>query len=206
MKEMKVYQSNEADGIVTLDLQSQTTQADRTVMEQAIHRTINLLLVAIFITPAILYGGEPGRDALFHIERNKNANIVQYDVQVGEDGMLHSKEPVVAYWVRLAEKGQVEKLTWIQRKFAYGFVVKLNKEKNTATLDLALDIDRTIVVERDGDDYRALTQINGISSYVDRIFIHASGKGTSTRVDYIELYGNTMDNRDESYERITLTR
>ena len=40
--------------------------------------------------PAIAYGREPGRDALFRIERNENANIVQYDAQVAEDGKSNS--------------------------------------------------------------------------------------------------------------------
>ena len=149
---------------------------------------------------------EPGRDALFHIERNKNANIVQYDAQIGANGRLDSKKPVVAYWVRLAEQGQVKKLTWIQRKFAYGFAVKLDKDENTATLNLVRKIGRTIEVKRVGEDYRAVTQINGVAAYIDRIFIHASGKGLSTRVDYIDLHGNAVKNLDVQYERIPGTR
>jgi hypothetical protein len=148
-------------------------------------------------------GGEPGRDALFHIERNKNANIVQYDVQIGADGRLDSKKPVVAYWIRLAEQGQIRKLTWIQRKFAYGFTVKLDQDENTATLNLVRKIGRTIEVKRVGEDYRAVTQIHGVASYIDRIFIHASGKGLSTRVDYIDLHGNAVKNLDVQYERIS---
>jgi len=147
-------------------------------------------------------GDEPGRVSLFHIERNKNANIVQYDVQIGANGRLDSKKPVVAYWVRLAEQGQVKKLTWIQRKFAYGFTVKLDQNENTATLNLVRKIGRTIEVKRVGEDYRAVTQINGVASYIDRIFIHATGKGLSTRVDYIDLHGNAVNNLDVQYERI----
>jgi len=147
-------------------------------------------------------GDEPGRDALFHIERNKNANIVQYDAQIGPNGRLDSKKPVVTYWVRLAEQGQVKKLTWIQRKFAYGFAVKLDKDENTATLNLVRKIGRTIEVKRVGEDYRAVTQINGVESYIDRLFIHATGKGLSTRVGYIDLHGNAVKNLDVQYERI----
>ncbi len=97
------------------------------------------MLIAIIVTPASLYGDEPDRDALFHIERNKNANIVQYDAQIKPDGMLYSKEPVVGYWIRLADQGQVKELTWIQKTFAYGFTVKLNKDENTATLDMVVE-------------------------------------------------------------------
>ena len=112
--------------------------------------TIKLLLFAIIVTPAILQGAELKRDALFHIERNKNANIVQYDAQVTPDGKLYSKEPVVGYWVRLAARGEIKELTWVQKTFAYGFKVKLNKKENTATLDMAADLRRTILVKRIG--------------------------------------------------------
>ena len=171
-------------------------------MKQAILKAISLWLVAVAITPTILNGAEPDNDALFRIERNKNANIVQYDARIGANGLLHEKEPVVAYWVRLAEQGQVRKLSWSQRKFAYGFKVKLDNDENTATIDMALNIGRNIMVKRENDDYRAVIQINGVASYLEKMFIHATGKGISTRLSYIELHGNAVNNGEEQYERI----
>lgn len=171
-------------------------------MKQEILKAISLCLLAAAITPTILNGAEPDHDALFHIERNKNANIVQYDARIGTNGMLHEKEPVAVYWVRLAEQGQVRKLSWSQRKFAYGFKVKLDNNKNTATMDMALNIGRTIMVKREDEDYRAVIQINGVTSYLEKMFIHASGKGISTRLNYIELHGNAVTNGDKQYERI----
>ena len=153
--------------------------------------------------PAIVQGTEQDRDALFHIERNKNANIVQYDAQLDQNGTLNSKQPVVAYWVRLAEQGQVKKLGWLQKRFAYGFTVKLNEDQNTATLDMAANLGRSITVKRDGEDYRAIANINGVTCYVDRLFIHARGKGVTTRVNYIEWYGNSVHNDEEQYERFS---
>ena len=167
------------------------------------HRTSKLLLIAIIFTPAILYGGEPDRDALFHIERNKNANIVQYDARTGPDGLLYSKEPVVGYWIRQADQGQVKELTWVQNKFAYGFKVKLNKPENTATMDMVAKIGRAILVKRVGEDYRAIADIDGVESYIDKIFINATGQGMSVKVDYIELYGKAVDNQAEQYERFS---
>ena len=40
------------------------------------------------------------------------------------DGKLNTDEPVKAYWIRYAEKGQKEDLSYIQRKFAYGLTSK----------------------------------------------------------------------------------
>ncbi len=165
--------------------------------------TIKLLLFAIIVTPAILQGAELKRDALFHIERNKNANIVQYDAQVTPDGKLYSKEPVVGYWVRLAARGEIKELTWVQKTFAYGFKVKLNKKENTATLDMAADLRHTILVKRVGGDFRAIAKIDGVESYIDKVFIHATGKGTSTRINYIELHGKAIKGQARQYERFS---
>jgi len=166
-------------------------------------KTINLLLITLIAAPVFGHGNEPDRDALFHIERNKNANIIQYDAQVNPDGKLYSGEPVVAYWIRLAEQGQVMKLTWIQKEFAYGFKVKLSKSENTATLEMAVNLGRTILVKKNGDDYRAISEIDGVESYIDRIFIHATGRGVSTRVNYIELHGKAVNNQAGQYERFS---
>jgi hypothetical protein len=146
-------------------------------------------------------GNTPNRGALFHIERNKNANIVQYDAQFQQNGTLHSEQPVVAYWVRLAEQGQIRELSWVQKKFAYGFSVKLNKVENTAKLEMVAIPGRTIMIRLDNGDYRAITDINGVKCYVEKLFIHADGEGLSTSVNYIELFGNSVSNDADQYER-----
>jgi len=61
---------------------------------------------------------------LFIIERSKNANVVHYDARLTADGELDPKEPVIAYWIRLAEDGRREELSWIEKKKTYGFTIK----------------------------------------------------------------------------------
>ena len=72
-----------------------------------------------------------------------------------------------------------------------------------ATLDMAAGLGRTIMVVLDGEDYRAMAEINGVTSYVDKLFIHASGEGLSTRVEYIELHGISVQDHSKQYERFT---
>ena len=176
-------------------------------MNRALPRIlVTILTLSLALMPAAKSNGQesvatPGRDALFHIERNKNANIVQYDAQLGQDGLLNSKQPVVVYWVRLAEQGQARELSWLQKKFAYGFKAKTNKDENTATLEMVRGLARTIMVKRDEGDYRAVADINGMKCYVDKLFIHARGSGLATRVNYIEWYGVSVENNEEQYER-----
>ena len=58
---------------------------------------------------------------LFIIERSKNTNVVHYDARLTADGKLDPEEPVIAYYVMLAEDGRRKELSWIEKKMAYGF-------------------------------------------------------------------------------------
>jgi hypothetical protein len=51
-----------------------------------------LISICLIILPVVVFGSEPGRAPLFKIERNTNANIIQYDAQIGPDGRLLKKE------------------------------------------------------------------------------------------------------------------
>jgi hypothetical protein len=140
--------------------------------------------------------------AIFQVERSKNANVVQYDVQVHPDGALDSEDPVVAYWIRHAEEGQAEELSWVQRNFAYGFDIEWREEGRTVELELKADIGRSIQVRHDGTGYIATTLIDGVDSRIERIFIHATGKGLGTKVHYIDLFGTGIADGSPREERV----
>jgi len=165
-------------------------------------KTAQVVMMALMFIPLALACNEVQSQALFKIERNKNANIVQYDARVDTDGKLHEKEPVVAYWVRHAEQGQVEELSWVQKTFAYGFDADLGKDRRMVALDLAADIGRTITVRQDAGRYRAAADIDRKAAWISKIFIHATGKGMSTKVDYIDMHGDGVDGGGARYERI----
>ena len=164
-------------------------------------------IIAICLAMALLYASlpvqakTPARQHLFHIERSKNANIVQYDAQVGEDGKLFKKKPVVGYWIRHAEQGQVKELTWIQRTFAFGFDTKLDKSRESAELHMKADVGREINIVRNGDEFRATVMIDGALSYFEKMYIDASRKGFSLTVRYVELYGADMQTGEARYEK-----
>ncbi len=160
-----------------------------------------MVIMTLMFSPSVLYGGELTRHGLFKIERNTNDNIIQYDAQIGRDGKLDSRAPVVGYWIRLAEEGQIKKLSFVQKKFAYGFKASYNAKEDTAEIKMAANIGRSITVRLVGDRYRALAAIDGNLSYINTIYIHAHGKGMSTKVEYIELRGIDSQTRDVSYER-----
>ena len=155
----------------------------------------------VFIT-VVLQADEVRQQPLFKIERNKNANVVQYDARIAADGTLYKKEPVTAYWVRLAEQGQKQELSWMQKTFAYGINAKLSRDRKSAELELKAEIGRPIHVQPKGDSYRAMANIDGVPAYIEKIYIHATGSGMSTKVEYIDLHGNSIDGGSQQYERI----
>lgn len=157
------------------------------------------LIVALLALPT--FADETQQRALFTIERSKNANVVQYDVRVDENGKLAKKKPVVAYWIRPGKDERIRKLSWIQRTFAYGFKAKLNKARDSATLDLVADIGRLIHVNLVDGNYLASMRIDGVESYVERLYIKSTGSGASTSVDYIDLQGRGVESGEQHYER-----
>jgi len=166
-----------------------------------VRRFIGSMMLVLICIPIFAQAETSSRQHLFHIERSKNANIVQYDAQVEPDGTLKKRKPVVVYWIRLAEQGQEKKLSWIQRVFAYGFKAKPDSEAGTVELDMVVDFDRPITVVRDGDRYRATMQIDRSLSYLDRFYVNATRKGWSVKVHYVEAFGEEMETGEPSYEK-----
>ncbi len=160
-----------------------------------------IVTLTLMFSPSVLCGGELLRQGLFRIERSTNDNIIQYDAQIGRDGKLDSRKPVVGYWIRLAEQGQVKKLNFMQKKFAYGFKTSYNAVEDTAEIKMAANIGRSITVRLAGCRFRALTTIDGNLSYIEVIYIRARGKGIFTKVEYIELHGIDAHTGAVRYER-----
>jgi hypothetical protein len=165
-------------------------------------RKITTILVLIQLCAPLLVQAETlTRQPLFHIERSKNANIVQYDAQVTADGKLFKKDPVVGYWIRHNEQGQEQKLSWIQ-KFVYGFDTKLDKSRETADIDMKADVGQVVKVVRNGDKYSATITIDGAPSYFEKMYIDATRSGWSLDVHYVELYGEDMETGEARYEKL----
>jgi len=158
---------------------------------------MTLLVIPLFVRAETLTG-----HPLFHIERSKNANIVQYDAQVAEDGKLFKKEPVVGYWIRLNEQGQRQELSWLQKTFAYGFKTDLDKSREMVEINMKADVGQAVRVVRDGDKFRATITIDGAPSYFEKMYIDAKRKGLSLDVYYVELFGEDIRTGEARYEKI----
>ena len=163
---------------------------------------LTLLTFALMTAPAVVCAAQTEPQSLFKIERSKNANIIQYDAQIGSDGKLLKKEPVIGYWIRLAEQGQVQQLSWVQRTFAFGFSAKYHRDSDTATIDMVADIGQPITVKRVEGKYMAVIDFEGQPSQLERIFIQAHGKGISVTVEYVEIFGIDLKSGEPTYGKI----
>ena len=93
--------------------------------------TLTLILALVFPLAAQADEGEeiePTAQRLFLIERNKNANIVVYDAQVLPDSNLAEEDPVIVYWLKLAEGGHRKDLKRIDKKQAGVILDRIEKE------------------------------------------------------------------------------
>lgn len=52
---------------------------------------------------------------LFYIQRDPNTNTLIYELNTNDAGELDTDNPLHVYWIRYAEKGQREELSYIQR-------------------------------------------------------------------------------------------
>lgn len=158
------------------------------------------LLAAIPVFPRMSAAEDSTGHRLFHIERNKNANIVVYDARVLPDGTLRKKDPVDVYWLKLAEDGERKKLKRIERKMAYGFKVH-DQEVDRLRLDMKADVGRDLFVAVVRDTFRALIDIDGRRAILDHIYIFADESGIMPKVQYLELFGVDLDTGEERYEK-----
>ena len=139
---------------------------------------------------------------LFFIERSKNANVVHYDAQITADGKLDPKEPVIAYWVLLAEDGRREKLSWIEKKEAYGFTIKPDPSVNGYKMTLVAAPEQQIIVKKEKGAVRAEAVIDGRPSVLEKMYINASEGVLGPKVQYIEVYGKDLQTGKERREKM----
>jgi hypothetical protein len=156
-------------------------------------------LLALLVVPA---AAQMRTSPLFIIERSKNANVVHYDAQLTADGKLDPKEPVIAYWVRLAEDGRREKLSWIQKKVAYGFTIKPDPSVDGYEMTLVAAPEKQIIVKKEKETVRAEGIIDGRPAVLEKMYIDASDGLTGPRVRHIDVYGKDLQTGKERHETI----
>ena len=151
--------------------------------------TALLLVIILSLLPQSIFAASGDNAShLFFIERNKNRNLVQYDVRLTENRDLPDLRPVNAYWI--LENGKREELNSIEKKYAYGVIRQEKLDKDKFKVILAAFRGWEIIVERINDSFKAVTSINGRESILQKIYIKSEETGIGfPKVLYFELFG-----------------
>ena len=156
-------------------------------------------VLALLASPA---AAQTKTSPLFIIERSKNANVVHYDARLTADGKLDPKEPVIAYWVLLAEDGRRKELSWIEKKMAYGFTIKPDPSVNGYKMALVAAPEKQIIVKKVKDAVHAEGVINGRPVVLEKLHIHATDGLPWPKVHYIEVYGKDLQTGERLSEKM----
>lgn len=149
---------------------------------------MSFILAFTFWSTGALSSGKASH--LFFIERSKNKNLVQYDVQLTENGDVLESDPVAVYWV--LENGRQHDLNLIQRKLAYGIDSCEKLERNKFRVVLVALKEREVIVEKVEDSYRAVMAINGKPSILERVYVESRERLIGLpRVLYVDVFGRT---------------
>jgi hypothetical protein len=144
--------------------------------------------------------GEYGNH-LFKIERSKNANIVQYDVNI-VDGKIDADNPIDSYWVLLAEDGSTENITALQRK-AYGYRANYNEASGQVDFTLNPVKSRPMKVYLVDGAPKAEITINGKPAFLQTVYVDSTDRFTGIpKVNYYVLTGTDVKTGTQETEKI----
>jgi len=147
---------------------------------------------------------------LFYLQRNLNKNTIVYDVNLSEDGKINSRKPIDVYWMRYGdnEEGTRKGLSWIQRKFAYGYKSKAHEKRqenqgHAFIIKLVAYGKRNIDLEEIGKgEYRTLMQIDSKRCQLTHIYVYADESGFWPDVLHVDIFGKDLENGKQVRERI----
>lgn len=149
----------------------------------------------------------PKRDEynLFYLQRQPNINTIMIDLNL-KNGNVDLNNPVHVYWIRYAEKSQMEELSWIQRTFAYGIHSK-KISNNVYELNFVSYKNMKLRLDKGSEGHWQIFAPlnNGGKMILQRIYLQINGGSFwNPNVEYAELKGIEPGTKREVRERIKI--
>lgn len=146
-----------------------------------------------------------GKNRLFYMQRTGNTNTIIYDANVSGDKTFKDSEPVNIYWLRYADGGGAQGLTYMQRTFAYGVKCKKVDGANEYDFHFVSYSKKKLRLAFDahGQPY-AMIEVNSRKIKLERIFVKIDKSTTFTltpKVEYVEFWGKDPSTSADVYER-----
>ena len=157
-------------------------------MSSIARSNVSRVIVALLAFSSAANADDPVRgERLFRLTRNKNDNIVCYDVRRA-DGKLDKDNPVSVYWVIPSEMNKLENLNYLERKKAYG--IRIVKTFGHDSVDIVLRASRKpIRVAQRGSRWVALMTLDSRELAIDSVYVMADESGISPTVRWVEIMG-----------------
>lgn len=142
-----------------------------------------------------------GKESLFYIQRNKNANTIVYDARLGPDGTLMAKDPVTVNWIRYATGGKREPISMLENNVAYGVRHK-RSENGVAWMRWAATSKYPFTVEVGPDGQaEARTMIGGVYARLERVEIQAKEESLWPAIQHVDIFGFEVGSGRAVHER-----
>ncbi|MFT6358774.1 MAG: hypothetical protein ACJAYJ_003001 [Saprospiraceae bacterium] len=140
---------------------------------------------------------------LFYLQRNMNSNTIAYDLNLSENGMVNSGEPLDVYWKRYTgnRNGLREELSWAQETFAFGYSANSGKNKDEFSIKLIAYKARKVNLKKINGQWTATMQINGKECQLSNIYVYADESGMMPDVQHVDLYGKDLSTGQAVHER-----
>ena len=143
---------------------------------------------------------------LFYIQRDPNTNTAIYAINYQENGKIDKSNPIKAYWIRYAEKGDKKDFSYIQRKFAYGIESKtVNNEEFELQFVSYKKLPLTLKKVDSDQKYHVFANVNQKRIQVEKIFVRIEGGSFwLPNVKYAEVTGIETSSNKMITERMLL--
>lgn len=144
---------------------------------------------------------------LFYIQRDPNTNTAIYAINYQENGKIDKTNPIKAYWIRYAEKGEKKDFSYMQRKFAYGIESKTSNNPEEFELQFVSYKKLLLTLKKIDSDqkYHVFANINQKKIQIEKIFVRIEGGSFwLPNVKYAEITGIEASSNKMITERMLL--
>ena len=145
---------------------------------------------------------------LFYLQRDPNINTAIYAINYQENGKINKSNPIKAYWIRYAEKGEQKNFSYIQRKFAYGIESKtLNNDEFEFQFVSYKKFPLTLEKMDSDQKYHVFVNVNQKRIQVEKIFVRIEGGSFwLPNVKYAEVTGiDALSNKTITERMLLMT-
>lgn len=126
----------------------------------------------------------------FYLQRTTDANTIMYDLNI-KNGQLNEQEPIKIYWIRYTEKGVIQRLSYLQNKYAFGIE---SKKIGTDAYQLTFVSYSKVPLylkKQNNHSYKTTVILDGAEIELQRLYLHIEPGGNfwSPNITYIEFKG-----------------